>query len=152
MDNLYIISFFVTHEILHLLIGLLVGVLALFLFKKKKLILLSLIVTFGIDLDHLVDYFHYFGLNFQDPIAGPDFFCLSGKLFIPLHAWELIPLLIILSFVFKNKKVIFLSVVLALLGHYLLDQFSNGMCPFGYSLIYRFLNNFDINIVSFGCK
>lgn len=145
-------NYFIFHEFLHLAIAILVGFLAAFVFKQKRLIFLSLVVSLGIDLDHLADYFYYFGLNLRNPITGPDFFCLSGKLLIPLHAWEFLPILLILTWRLEKLRGILMTVALALAGHYLLDQFSNATFPLGYSLIFRLSQNFDINTVSWGCS
>lgn len=143
---------FLLHEFLHLVIALIVGLVVYTLFREKKLIFLALLVSLGIDFDHLFDYFYYFGFNLHNPIAGPDFFCLSGKLFIPLHAWELLPILVVLAIKFNKLQGIFFTIVLALLGHYLLDQFSHAMLPLGYSFLFRLSQNFDINAVSWGCR
>lgn len=143
---------FLFHEFLHLAIAILVGFLAAFVFKQKRLIFLSLVVSLGIDLDHLADYFYYFGLDFQNPVIGLDFFCLSGKLLIPLHTWEFLPVLFILAWKLEKLRGIFITIALALTGHYLLDQFSHAVFPFGYSLIFRIANGFDINVATWGCR
>lgn len=145
-------SGFLFHEFLHLTIAVAIGLVSYVFFRQKKLIPLSLLVSFGVDFDHLFDYFHYFGFFPQNPITGPDFFCLSGKLFIPLHAWEFLPVLLILAWKLEKLKGVFITIALALTGHYLLDQFSHAIFPLGYSLIFRFTQNFDINAVSWGCK
>lgn len=144
-------GYFFIHELFHLLIALLVGVLSFAIFKKKAVFLISLVVSLGVDLDHLFDYLSYFGLNLRSPITGPDYFCLSGKLFIPLHAWELLPLLFALTFIKPRWRYIFTTISLSLAGHFFLDQLSNGMYPLGYSLLFRLINSFDINAVSWGC-
>lgn len=143
---------FLLHEFFHFLIGLGVGLIGYWFFKQKRLIPLAIFVSLGIDIDHVVDYFHYFGLNLHLPYGGPDYFCLSGKLFIPLHAWEFLPILLILALKFSRLRGVFLTISLALAGHYFLDQFSHAMLPLGYSFLFRLSQNFDINAVSWGCR
>lgn len=145
-------NYFIFHEFLHLVIALVVGLVAYALFKQKRLIFLSLVVSLGVDFDHLADYFNYFGLNLQNPVTDIDYFCLSGKLFIPLHAWEFLPVLFILAWKLENLRGVFITIALALTGHYLLDQFSHAMLPLGYSFLFRLSQNFDINAVSWGCR
>lgn len=141
----------VLHESFHFLIGLGIGLIGYCLFRQKKLIPLAILASLGIDIDHLIDYFHYFGLGFYFPYGGIDYFCLSGKLFIPLHAWEFIPVLLILGWRFKRVRGGCVTLALSLAGHYFLDQFTNAVLPLGYSFIFRLLHNFNINAVTWGC-
>lgn len=142
---------FLLHELSHLTIGLIVGFILNFFFKKKNLIFLALAISILVDIDHLFDYFLYYGLSLHSPISGSNYFCLSGKLYILLHAWEYLPLILFLALYFKKLKAFLITIFLSLAGHYFLDQFTNSIYPLGYLLIYRLVNNFDINIASWGC-
>lgn len=142
---------FLLHEFFHFLIGLGIGLISYWLFRQKKLISLAIFMSLGIDIDHLVDYFHYFGPKFANPVNGLDFFCLSGKLFIPLHAWEFLPILFFLGIKFRKTREIFWTIALVLAGHYFLDQFSHDVFPLGYSFVFRLLTHFNINAATWGC-
>lgn len=144
-------NFFITHEIFHLIISLLIG---FWFFIKKhnfRYLAVSIIVSLGLDIDHLFDYFHYFGLTIVNPITGPDFFCLSGKLLVPFHSWELVILGFLLGMFFRRWRSVFLMLSVVILGHLLLDQFSYHMYPLAYSFLYRLYFKFNINQVSWGC-
>lgn len=144
-------SFFITHEIFHLIIGLFIGFCFWVKWQKLRYLFVSVIASLALDIDHLFDYFHYFGLALANPITGPDFFCLSGKLIVPFHSWELVIASILLGIWSKRFRGISLMIAVIITGHLLLDQFSYRMHPLAYSFLNRVYSEFNINSVSWGC-
>jgi hypothetical protein len=147
------------HEIIHVALSFLVFFAVWKLSRQTSsikhlasIILSSLIGGVLVDLDHLVEYFLAFGLQFR-----PDYF-LKGyqflkldKLYVPFHSWELVFLLFMLIFVLSRIfhlgsriKLSVLSFTLALFFHILVDTATNHVTLQGYSFLYRARYNFDI--------
>lgn len=148
------------HELVHVLLGLLIGYLV---WKRGKKLFISFFAAFLgsvlVDLDHLFDYFVAFGLNFNlEYFLNGYAFLVNDKLFVPLHAWELVLLLLIIFKILekKPKKTLILKYALsfllafslALYSHLIVDTISNNLVLQGYSLIYRAWNNFEISSFS----
>lgn len=131
------------HELTHLLVG---AFLSFFFYRRchsKKLILVILIATFLIDIDHLFDYLHFNGkLNFLEFFSGVDFFAGSNKVFVFMHSWELVGILWFLGW--RQNSSLFLAMSLVISGHLLVDQFSYTSNPLAYFLIARIINNFSL--------
>lgn len=141
--------YFVIAESQHFFLSLII---ALFLFWRHRdwrLISACLLFGFLIDADHLVDYFAFYGLNFN---LNRFFNVLSymepsGKIYIPLHGWEFVILFwFIGKRIGKKFKIKGLEWALSLpyLGHLFLDNFSFSHHPLAYSFIFRLLNNFSL--------
>lgn len=112
-------------------------------FRSWKLVVLCFVSGILIDVDHLFDHFHYFGWLGFDPrrFFAEDIFGGSGKVFIPLHSWELLIPLWLWGFLAKKKKEAF-ALMAGFIGHLLIDYFSYSMpWPF-YFFIYRLLTAF----------
>jgi len=101
---------------------------------KKVLILFA--VTFLIDLDHLVDYFSYYGfsLHINEVITG-EFYAQARRTFVPFHAWEWVILLGVLAKI-RGWKSYYTAILFGLLPHLIFDSFIVGSFLF-YSIIYR---------------
>ena len=126
------------HELMH---GIVAIPVAYLMYRKTKsfgLALFTFVASFLIDLDHLVDYFAFYGFRFNllEFLRGEQFE-ITQKAYIPLHAWELLVILGIVS-----KKVGWKSCITALtLGftiHVIFDAIVWGDFLF-YSIIYRTL-------------
>lgn len=131
-------------EIIHLLAGLIIGSLLYVRYKKRQLFFLCLAVSIFIDLDHLIDYF--LAVNFSR-FSLVEFLTLgfarkSGRAYFLFHGWEWVIILLFLAGWLKKYRLILLTISLAVFGHLLVDQLTNGVGVFGYSFIYRLLNNF----------
>ncbi|MBN2054903.1 hypothetical protein JW905_08270 [bacterium] len=97
-----------------------------------------------LDLDHIPDYFIERGFR----LAPGDFFktCAAAgfkRLFIFLHSWELIPLLLIAGFLLGTLP-LFAALAFGVLVHVLADQAANPVKPGAYSFINRARHGFHI--------
>lgn len=131
-------------EIIHFIIGLTIGLAAFYIWRKKELIFLSLIISVFIDLDHFVDYWLYLGylsFNLREFFDGY-YFLASKKFYVPFHAYEYGVIGLILGTIFKKYRPYFFTFAIAILGHLVFDMFSNGVPILNYSLIFRIINGF----------
>ena len=99
-----------------------------------------------IDLDHFFDYFYERG--FKDFTFGSLCnFCYhygTKRLTFIFHSFELI---FVLWFIvsFYKLNIIWISFVLGLTLHLIIDQLANHSFPFTYFFIYRWFNRFQSN-------
>lgn len=137
-------------EVIHLSIALLIGLVAYWRFRRWELLIAAIFFGFLIDFDHLFDYWHFFGLNFNpnDFFNANNYMKPSGKVYVPLHSWELVILFWLIARWFGKKlkmKGLEWAVSLSYLAHLVRDTFSFlGRFSLVYSLIYRLINNFEI--------
>ncbi len=162
----------VFHESVHLVLSFAVGIIAYLLLRKAKpktkpVVLLftvfsALLGGFFIDIDHLFDYVMAFGFKFNNQYFFKGYqFLKSGKLYIPLHDWELVILCFIgallifflLNFLhFKTVKplnlltlqLLLLSFGISLCFHLFVDVQLDRIYPQCYSVIYRYRHHFQI--------
>ncbi|KKQ51518.1 MAG: hypothetical protein UT40_C0006G0035 [Candidatus Woesebacteria bacterium GW2011_GWA1_39_21b] len=129
------------HEIVHILIA---TPFALYIYKKThqfKSVLVVYFVTLILDIDHLADYFLFYGLNFN--LA--DFLRLEylgfGKkvdwALVPFHAWEWLVILILIN-IRKSWKSNWRGVLLGYIPHMIYDYVSVGGVTF-YFITYRLI-------------
>lgn len=140
------------HEFVHIVISLLVFFLIL---KKTKNFLPSFIgIILGgvlIDADHLIDYLFVFGTKLNLKYFGRGYqFLKSEKMYVFVHSWELVVILVLLFvFFLKNKKIIFISIfclslALGIFSHLISDVFLNQIPFKSYFLYIRYKNKFEI--------
>ena len=106
-----------------------------------------MLISIFIDLDHFIDYFLYVDFsrfNLAEFLAV-DYVLEVNKIYVLFHGWEFVLLFLLLANIFKKYQPILLTIGLAVFGHLLVDQFTNGAVFFSYSLIYRFINDFSYN-------
>lgn len=131
-------------EAIHLMVGLVIGVLLYARYKNRQLFFLCLAVTIFIDLDHLIDY--SLAVNFSrfdlSEFLDTNFALRANKLYVFFHGWEFVFIFLFLANIIRRYRPVLLTIGLAVLGHVLVDQLTNGVGVFGYSFIYRLLNNF----------
>ena len=144
------------HEIGHsctyfLLVIFLVKILGCEKYPVKN-VLLGYLVTIGLDGDHLVDYFAFsssFHFNLIEFLLG-HYFYTSDKIYVLLHAWEWVLLLIIIYFilspVLKEKYKFILFIVVGMAAHLIFDTLSYGFHWNAYFITTRILHNFDKTI------
>lgn len=113
--------------------------------KNIKLVTLVFLVAYLIDLDHLFDYWGYFGLEFDlVKFIKMDYFSGPGKAFIPFHGWEWLIILAYFSFK-KGWKSYLTPLSLGVFSHLIWDAISVGSILF-YFFSYRALMGFRILI------
>jgi hypothetical protein len=142
------------HLSIHFLVAILVGYLAGRYFKKRSITFIAAITGgFFIDLDHVLEYFFYYGLHFNLNyfLAGREFL-LSNKIHLFFHAWEYIPILFLVSYLLRKRKnlaIFILALCIAGTFHLISDVFINKY-PFKfYSISYRASQNFlSVNLLS----
>lgn len=138
----------IVHEALHFLIALIVATFVFWRYRDWRLIPSCFVPGFLVDLDHFLDYFLYFGLNFNwsHLLNVHAYMEPAGKIYVILHGWEFIPLFWLIGrWIGRKKKVKGLEWALSLsyLGHLLLDNFSFTHHPLSYSFLYRLFNQFS---------
>lgn len=120
---------------------------AYFLWIKTKSIkkaIAVVILTYLVDFDHLLEYFLYFGSDFDlIEFLKVEYFRNFGKIHVPLHSWEIAFVLGYLSWKYKFKGWVSVFFV-ALLAHLIWDTYSNGLPPLFYFTTYRVLTGFSV--------
>ena len=133
-------------EIMHGVVTLPFVALLYYKTKSVKDSLIPLVVTYMIDMDHWVDYVLFYGwdISLAKFVAG-DYFDLTGRAVVPLHAWEW---LFIVSLLARKKgkwKSVYTSLAFGVLAHLLWDSYTVGSVVF-YSIIFRIINGFIIMV------
>ena len=104
---------------------------------------------FFVDLDHLFDYFLAFGFNFnlQAFLKGYQFVKID-KIYIPLHAWELPAVLLVIVFFVKKlnnlSKAFVTAFAVGLIFHLTIDTVTNEQYFKSYFLSYRIEKKFEL--------
>ena len=132
---------FVFHELMH---GVVALPLAYIIWRKThawKNVLILIAFTFLIDLDHLVDYFSYYGFSWHiNEVITGEFYAQIRRTFVPLHAWEWAILIGVLAKL-RGWKSYYTAILFGLLPHLIFDSIIVGSFIF-YSIIYRSLLGF----------
>lgn len=136
------------HLGVHFALAVLTGYLLGSYFNNKKLgVIFGILGGFLIDLDHVLEYFLVYGASFNlEWFFQSRQFLASDMVRLYFHAWEYLPVLLILAFIFRKKeKVKIALVVLALSGavHLVSDVLINDSYFKYYSLYYRASHNFS---------
>lgn len=138
------------HLALHVLTSLIAGYIVWKIWGKlSPSFLTAFIGGVLIDLDHLMDYFIAFGWSFNIEYFAKGYqFLKSDKIFILLHGWEYVIIVVILVVVFRKNikiKTILLALGISIFFHLGADLFLNEGAQFKtYSAVYRMKNNFDL--------
>jgi len=137
---------------LHLLIHFTLAVLAGYLVgrrlgKTELGIIAGILGGFFIDRDHILEYFLVYGPHFNLVyfLEGRQFL-LSDKIRIWFHAWEYIPVLLIVAYFWRRQKAVYVFILALTLGgliHLMTDCLINQYPPQNYSLLYRSRHNFS---------
>lgn len=102
---------------------------------------------FFIDLDHFIEYFIVFGLhfNYQHFMKGYQF-VTSEDAYLIFHAWEYVPILLLLVLAFKNKvvKTVLFALAIGFLIHLCSDVVLNGAPISFYSITHRYNAGFHV--------
>ncbi len=130
----------VRDEIMHVLFALVSVFVVWKKTKSYKLALTTFLVAIFIDVDHLVDYFAFYGFKFNlANFFGGKHFEVTQRAYVPFHAWEWVMLLGIVA---KNRgwKSYFTAITLGLFAHLVYDSISQSSFLF-YSIGYRALKS-----------
>lgn len=137
-----VFSGLLAHEIIH---GLFALPFAYLLYKKTnswKKFFAVILVTYLIDLDHLIDYFSFYGLKINLlKMMDNSYFELPHRAFIFFHAWEWILILGVLAWK-KGWRSPYTFLFLGLIPHLIFDSTHVGSLRF-YSVIFRAINSFS---------
>lgn len=140
------------NEIIHFLVSLTLAI--AFIPQLGVSVSFVTVFSFGffLDVDHLFDYGLYlrkFNKKFtlKDFLSGQHF-DVTHKMFVLLHSWELVILLWI-PYLYLGE-IAFWAASLALVAHLIVDQLTNKVSLFSYSIIYRFHNNFKHDFWNIG--
>lgn len=141
----------ITFESPHFLLSLGIGLLLFTRYQNRRLILASFLFGFFIDVDHLFDFFAYFGLHFNllDFFNVNTYIVPAGKSYVPLHGWEFVPLFWLVAKKLGEKwkiKGLEWAVSLSYFGHLLIDHFSFLHRSWAYSFFFRWLNGFSLEV------
>ncbi len=135
------------HLFIHFSLAILSGYLIGRYFKQIKLgIIIGFIGGFLIDLDHVLEYFLVFGPHFNIVyfFQGRQFL-ISNKIHLWFHAWEYVPVLLVMGLIFKKDKIMetmLLTLAFAVSVHLLTDSLINNYPLRFYSLFNRATVNF----------
>lgn len=138
------------HIFIHFALAVLVGYFVGWHFKKIWLgIIAGILGGFLIDLDHILEYFLVFGpsFNLQYFIFGRQFL-VSDQIHIWFHAWEYVPVVLLVAWLFRRKNKIgvtafLFAFALGIAVHLVTDCVVNLYPPQNYSLIYRWSQDFS---------
>lgn len=113
--------------------------------RSSKLVILLFFVVYAVDIDHLFDYFAFYGFkkfSLLEFVSGL-YFSETHQAFTPLHAWEWAGVLAILS---KKRgwESYYTVVLFGYLPHLIYDSLNIGNFLF-YSIIYRALVGFTFS-------
>ena len=113
-------------------------------YRSPAAALASFLVGWLIDLDHVVDYVKAHGWHFNwSRFAQANHESYSGKLYLPLHSYELLALFFFLLKGPRFQPMRF-GVTASVLAHLLLDQkYNPSRKPLTYFLAHRIQKRFD---------
>jgi hypothetical protein len=136
------------HLFIHLFLALALGYLLGRHFKKVWLgLIFGFLGGFLIDLDHVLEYFFVFGPHFNLAyfIEGRQFLT-SDRIRLIFHAWEYLPVLVLVALVFKRRKTfqaIVITIAVTASVHLLTDSFLNNYPLEYYAIFHRAENNYS---------
>ena len=132
----------------HLLPSLAVGVAAWLLTGQQALVLVALATGWLIDTDHLLDWYlarrRDPRLSLAASTTSGDYFVKNGKIFLPLHSWEL-AVAWGFGWWLAGRWEVGITGTIAWVIHLGVDHLSYRLNPLIYFLWYRLYVDFDIN-------
>lgn len=136
------------HLFIHFTLAYLVGLAIGLRFKELEIgIMAGILGGFLIDLDHLLEYFLFYGWHFNPLyfIEGREF-VLTNQIHLWFHAWEYVPLVLLLAWLVRQRRAwaaFFVALALAGFVHLASDCLINNYPVRNYSLIYRYHVDFS---------
>ena len=131
----------------HLPLSVLIGILGWLAGGSWLCVPLALAVGWCIDADHLIDFAYYWMRLRKNPqwsfIRSVGYFDINGKIFVPLHSWELTLILVAGIGYFTQNWILALTTGAAHTSHLLQDMRAYQVRILGYSLISRYFRAFE---------
>ena len=128
----------------HIIVSAGIGLVTYTAFGEIAPAIASFLVGTLIDLDHIIDYLYAHGKKWDwKKVNSAHHEKVSGKLYVPLHSYELVLLYFLLTLnpILTPWRV---GITLSLLAHFLCDQFFNPNRKFStYFLIHRIIHKFE---------
>jgi hypothetical protein len=131
----------------HVAVSALISGILYMVYKSWALTIASLLSGIFIDLDHAIDYFIKFGpkldmKKFSDSFYGEKY----KKLTLIFHGWEWLILLFLASW-FTDWNHWIMGILIGFGQHMIIDKLYNISTLGSYSLIWRWINRFDTNVI-----
>ena len=131
----------------HLPFSVLIGLLGWLAGGSWLCVPLALTVGWCIDVDHLFDFAYYWLRHQKNPdwsfIRSGGYFHINGKVFVPLHSWELTFFLVMGLGFFTQNWILALTTGVAHTTHLLQDMRAYKVRLLGYSFISRYSRAFE---------
>ncbi|MBN2120855.1 MAG: hypothetical protein JW734_07370 [Candidatus Omnitrophica bacterium] len=122
-----------------------IGAVLIYFFYKNPFYILSFFIgSIFIDLDHFIDYFLYYGFRFNlRKFVGVEYLA-SGKVYMFIHSWEILIILLSVSLIFRLDYLFFFSIGMSI--HLLIDTF-HEIRPLFYSIFFRMHKKFNAHVL-----
>jgi hypothetical protein len=134
----------IKEELGHLTLSLLAGCLIAAIFGNLWVIAWAVAFGFFIDVDHFYDYFlfkHFRNLSLKEFFSSK-YFDQSGKVYLPLHAFEYCLLFTATGLIFHDWWPVALATALSLFLHLIFDTITNKPVWPTYFILYRAYHGF----------
>lgn len=128
----------------HIVVSAAIGLITYVSYGEVGPAVVSFLVGTLIDLDHVIDYIYAHGKKWDwKKVNAAHHEKVSGKLYVPLHSYELILIYFLLT-LDPSLTPWRVGITISLIAHFLCDQFFNPNRKFStYFLINRILNKFE---------
>ena len=131
----------------HLPLSVLIGILGWLAGGSWLCVPLALAVGWCIDADHLIDFAYYWMRLRKNPqwsfIRSVGYFDINGKIFVPLHSWELTLILVAGIGYFTQNWILAFTTGTGHTIHLLQDMRAYQVRLLGYSFISRYFRAFE---------
>ena len=131
----------------HLPLSVLIGIIGWLAGGSWLCVPFALAVGWCIDADHLFDFAYYWLRHRKNPdwsfILSGGYFDINGKIFVPLHSWELTLILVMGLGFFTQNWILAFPTGAAHTTHLLQDMRAYKVRVLGYSLIFRASSAFE---------
>ena len=131
----------------HLPLSVLIGIIGWLAGGSWLCVPFALAVGWCIDADHLFDFAYYWLRHRKNPdrsfILSGGYFDINGKIFVPLHSWELTLILVMGLGFFTQNWILAFTTGAAHTTHLLQDMRAYKVRVLGYSLISRAFRSFE---------
>ena len=128
----------------HIVVSAAIGLITYVSYGEVGPAVASFLVGTLIDLDHVIDYIYAHGKKWDwKKVNAAHHEKVSGKLYVPLHSYELILIYFLLT-LDPSLTPWRVGITISLIAHFLCDQFFNPNRKFStYFLINRIINKFE---------